>query len=132
MRDGNGHTATVTFTVSVTDIPDETPLFTSHADMDVVNVVENDATGTPIAIAIAGSDADAFAETFTFTITTNPGGRFIPGLLPSPCVCICMTEVMFFSQCLSSLLSTGGEGTRVALLPQLRFLTLLHPLADVS
>ena len=75
MGDGNGHTVSVTFTVSVTDVHDEAPLFTSPTNTDTINVNENDGTGFPIAISLTGSDADVMAETFTFAITTNPGGK---------------------------------------------------------
>ena len=66
----------VSFTVSVLDIHDETPIFTSPVNMDVVDVDENDGTGTPVTIAIAGSDDDTLMENYTFALTTNPGGTF--------------------------------------------------------
>ena len=66
----------VSFTVSVLDIHDETPTFSSPVNMDVIDVDENDGTGTPVTIPITGSDDDALTETYTFTLTTNPGGMF--------------------------------------------------------
>ena len=44
--------------------------------MDVVDVDENDGTGTPVTIAITGSDDDTLMENYTFALTTNPGGTF--------------------------------------------------------
>ena len=55
MGDGNGHTATVTFTVTVNGIDDEAPTMTSHTNMAIINQDENDETSTAVAITLEGN-----------------------------------------------------------------------------
>ena len=42
LDDGNGHTATVSFTVSVADIADETPVITTPTNAQTISFNEND------------------------------------------------------------------------------------------
>ena len=83
MGDGNLHTVTVTFTVSVADIADETPVISAPIDMSTISFDENDSDGPilhvclggTLAISIDGSDADA-GETMVFALVTNPSSLF--------------------------------------------------------
>ena len=70
-----GHTATVTFTVSVADLADESPVISSPTDMSTVPFNENDETAGTLAISVDGTDADA-GETMVFALVTNPSSLF--------------------------------------------------------
>ena len=75
MGDGNGHTVTVTFTVSVIDLADETPVISAPADMSTINFNENDRVTGTLAISVTGTDADA-SDTMVFALVTNPSTLF--------------------------------------------------------
>ena len=75
MGDGNGHTVTVTFTVSVADIADETPVISAPTDMSTISFDENDEIAGTLAISVDGTDADA-GETMVFNLVTNPSSLF--------------------------------------------------------
>ena len=75
MHDGNGHTATVSFTVSVADIADETPVITAPTNADTIAFNENDEIAGTLSISIQGTDADD-GETMTFSLVTNPSSLF--------------------------------------------------------
>ena len=75
MGDGNLHTVTVTFTVSVADIADETPVISAPIDMSTISFDENDEVAGTLAISIDGTDADA-GETMVFALVTNPSSLF--------------------------------------------------------
>ena len=75
LHDGNGHTATVSFTVSVADIADETPVITTPTNMQTISFNENDEMAGTLSISIQGTDADA-GETMTFSLATNPMSLF--------------------------------------------------------
>ena len=75
MGDQNGHTVTVTFTVSVADIADETPVISAPTDISTISFNENDEIAGTLAISVTGTDADA-GETMAFTLVTNPSTLF--------------------------------------------------------
>ena len=75
LDDGNGHTATVSFTVSVADIADETPVITTPTNAQTISFNENDEMAGTLSISIEGTDADA-GETMTFSLDTNPMSLF--------------------------------------------------------
>ena len=75
MGDGNGHTVTVTFTVSVVDIADESPIIFAPVDTSTVSFNENDEIAGTLAISVMGTDADA-GETMAFALVTNPSTLF--------------------------------------------------------
>ncbi|MDJ0942216.1 MAG: cadherin domain-containing protein, partial [Kiloniellales bacterium] len=71
VADGNGLTYTETFTIAVTDLPDNPP---SDLSLSGTSVAENAADGTVVGTASA-TDPDA-GETFTYALTDDAGGRF--------------------------------------------------------
>ena len=75
MGDGNGHTVTVTFTVSVTDTADEIPVISAPIDTSTLPFNENDEIAATLAISVTGTDADA-GETMVFALVTNPSTLF--------------------------------------------------------
>ena len=75
MHDDNGHTATVSFTVSVADIADETPVISTPTNADTITFNENDEMAGTLSISIQGTDTDA-GETMTFSLVTNPSSLF--------------------------------------------------------
>ena len=75
LDDGNGHTATVSFTVSVADIADETPIITTPTNTQTIAFNENDEMTGTLSISIEGNDADA-GETMSFSLVTNPSSLF--------------------------------------------------------
>ena len=75
MGDGNGHTVTVTFTVSIANLADETPVISAPVDTSTINFNENDEIAATLAVSVAGTDADA-GETMVFALVTNPSTLF--------------------------------------------------------
>ena len=71
VADASGLTYTETFSIAVTDQPDNPP---SDLSLSGTSVAENAADGTLVGTASA-TDADA-GETFTYALTDNAGGRF--------------------------------------------------------
>lgn len=93
MEDETGRSGSVTFTVSVVDIPDETPVITSPNNTEIFTFNENDKVAGSLAISINGTDGDA-GESMTFTLispysnifelntvsTANTGAQAVLGL----------------------------------------------------
>ena len=75
MGDGNGHTVTVTFTISVVDLADETPVISTPADTSTISFNENDEIVGTLAISVTGTDGDT-GEIMAFALVTNPSTLF--------------------------------------------------------
>lgn len=70
MGDVKGHTATVSFTVSVADIADETPVINGPVNMSTIYFYENDEVSGVFSLPIIGTDGDA-GETLAFNFTSS-------------------------------------------------------------
>ena len=75
MGDGNGHTVTVTFTVLVVDLADETPFISAPTDTSTISFNENDEIAGTLTVPVTGTDADA-SDTMVFALVTNPSTLF--------------------------------------------------------